>query len=84
MISKKDFEILYWIEFMKYNSPKQLSKVIEVSGGKLISNLKEFEKKGLISIEFREGKVYGSQLTEKGKAIWNNKKYLKWKEELGY
>ena len=37
-----------------------------------------------IGFEYCEGKIYGSQLTEKGKEIWNDSKYNNWKKELGY
>ena len=83
-ISKKDFEILHWIEHMCFNNPKQLSEQVEISKQKAEKKLIQFEKRGLIKIEYREGKIYGSQLTDKGKQIWEDDKYLNWKLELGF
>jgi len=83
-ITKKDFEILHWIEYMNYNNPKLLSEQLDISEDEAKKKLLDLEKRGLIKIENREGKIYGSQLTEKGKEIWNNQKYNEWKEELGY
>ena len=83
-ITKQDFEILFWIEYMNYNNPKLLSGQLEISEQKIKNKLLNLEKEELIKIEYRENKIYGSQLTEKGKEIWNNEKYDEWKEELGY
>jgi DNA-binding MarR family transcriptional regulator len=83
-ITKKDFEILHWIEYMNYNNPKLLSKQLGSSKKEAENKLLELEKKDLIKTEIREKKIYGSQLTKKGKGIWNSKKYSKWKEELDY
>lgn len=83
-IAKKDFEILHWIEYMNYNNPELLSKQLDITKKEAENKLLELGKKGLIKIETREGEMYGSQLTEKGKEIWNNKKRSKWKEDLGY
>ena len=81
---KKDFEYLHWIEFMNYNNAKLLSVQMNVSVKGAEHTLLALQKRGLITIEFREDIIYGSQLTEKGKNLWNNKKYASWKEELGY
>ena len=83
-IAKKYFEILHWIEYMNYNNPELLSKQLNITKKEAENKLLELEKKDLIKIEIREGGIYGSQLTEKGKEIWNSKKYSKWKENLGY
>ena len=83
-LTKEDFEIVYWIHFMQYNNPKQISQQMGISEEKAKSKLKEFEANGFIEIEYCEGKIYGSQLTEKGKEIWNDSKYNNWKKELGY
>ncbi len=83
-VSKKDFEILFYIEFGAFNDPKGLSSKLGISEKEAEEKIKEFEKRELITMEYREGKIYGSQLTEKGKQIWNNKKYLNWKVEGGY
>ena len=83
-MNKKDFEILYWIEYMNYNYPKSISKQIGITEEKAEKKLKEFEKKGLIEIEMRDEEIYGSRLTKKGKNVWDDEKYFKWKEELGY
>ena len=84
MISKKDFEVLYWIEYMNYNNPKLLSDQIGISEQEAEKKLNEFEGKELIEIENREKRIYGSRLTEKGKKIFNDSQHSKWKEELGY
>ena len=69
---------------MNYNNPKLLSEQLNVPKKEAKNKLLELEKKYLIKIEIREGEIYGSQLTKKGKEIWNSKKYSKWKEDLGY
>lgn len=83
MISKQDFKFLFLIDFMNYNDPNLLSDN-EISEKEAEDKLNELEKRGLIKIEHREGKIYGSQLTEKGKDIMEDKNYLEWKEEFGY
>lgn len=83
-IAKEDFEILFWIHFMQFNNPKQLSQQMSISKEKAESKLKEFESKEWIEIEYREDEIYGSQLTEKGKEIWNDSEYDEWKQELGH
>jgi hypothetical protein len=81
-ISKKDFEIIFSIEFILFNNPKQLSQQLSITEIEAEKKLLEFEAEGLIKIENREGKIYGSQLTKKGLAIFNDPKYEKWKKEL--
>lgn len=83
-ITRADFEVLYLIEFMQFNNPNQLSEQMNISKEEATKKLKRFEKRGLIVIEYRENKIYGSQLTEKGKKIYSDSKYGGWKEELGY
>lgn len=83
-ITKEEFEAIYWIEYMNYNNPKLLSKQINISEEEAKKLLLHFEKEDIIKIERRENKIYGSQLTKKGKEIWNDNSYKKLKEELGY
>ena len=83
-MERKEFEILHWIEYMNYNNPKQLSKQMEISEQEAEDKLRELADKDLIKIEFRNNQIYGSQLTEKGKAILEENGYGKWKEELGF
>jgi DNA-binding MarR family transcriptional regulator len=84
MKTKQDFEIIFWIEYMHYNNPKLLSEHIGISKEEAEKKLRKFEKQGLIEIEMREGRIYGSRLTKKGKKIFKDVQYNKWKEELGY
>jgi len=83
-VAKEGFEILHWIEFMGFNNPKLLSGQMSISKDEAEKKLKEFEEQGLIEIEYREGGIYGSRLTVKGKDIWNDDQYMDWKLELGY
>ncbi|MBS3141141.1 hypothetical protein J4405_03280 [Candidatus Woesearchaeota archaeon] len=84
MITKEDFEILHWVEFMNYNDPKKLSQQMGLSEKEAEIKMKELEKNELIIRECRFGKLYGYKLTEKGLKIWNAKRYLNWKLGLGY
>ena len=84
MITKEDFEVLFWIEFMNYNDPKKLSQQMGLSEKEAEIKLKKLEKNELIKRENRFGKLYGYNLTEKGLKIWEDQKYLDWKVELGY
>lgn len=83
-ITKEDFEILHWIEYMNYNDLRLLSETLGITKEDAEKKLLELEKRKLIKIEYRENKIYGSQLTEEGKKIWDDDNYLKWKLELGY
>ncbi len=83
-IIKEDFKAIYWIEHMNYNDPNLLSGEMNITEEEATNKLIDLEKRGLIVIEYREGKIYGSQLTKEGKEIFNGKKYMKWKLELGY
>jgi predicted transcriptional regulator len=83
-ITKQIFEAIFHIEFMNQNNPELLSKAMEIQEKEATKILLELEKQGIIKIQKKENKIYGSQLTEKGKEIFNNKKYLNWKLKLGY
>jgi len=83
-ISEKDFEAIYWIEHMKLNNSLKLSSQLGISEKEAEEKLTELKEKELIDIENREGKIHSSQLTKKGKQIWDDEKYLNWKTELGY
>jgi hypothetical protein len=84
-LSKKQKTALYWIHHMKYNYPKSLAKqmhIAEKEGEKIIRDL---ENKKFISVEEREGEIYGSQLTAEGLKFWD--KFIKedpLAEKLGY
>ena len=69
---------------MNYNYPKSISKQMGITEEKAEKKLKEFEKEGLIEIEMRDGEIYGSRLTKKGKNVWDDEKYFKLKGEPGY
>lgn len=83
-ISKRDFAILFYVEFQGDNYPKELAKQLKISENEAEAELLRLEKKGLIKIEYREGEIYGSQLTGEGAKIFNDDKYINWKVELGY
>jgi DNA-binding MarR family transcriptional regulator len=81
-MSRPDFEILFWIEFMNDSDPLRLADRLEISKDEAYKKLKEFADLGLIEIVDRDGKFYESNLTEKGRAIFDDKKYDDWKEGL--
>jgi DNA-binding MarR family transcriptional regulator len=84
-LSKKQKTALYWIHHMKYNYPKSLAEHMDITEKEAEKLIKELEDKKLISIEEREGEIYGSQLTAKGLKFWE--KFIKedpLAEELGY
>jgi len=83
-LTKEEFEIIFWIEYMGYNYPERLSETMEIPEEEAKKRMKQLEAEGLITITIREKEIYGSQLTEKGKEIWDDKQYNKWKEDLGY
>jgi len=83
-ISREDFEIIFWIEFMGYGDPSRLSGQMNKSEEGVEKRLRGLEERGLIKIELRDGKIYGSSLTSRGVEVFNDKQYLKWKLELGY
>jgi len=79
-ITKKDFEMLYEIEFLNMNSIKSLSVNNTEKAVKI--KLKEFEKKGWINFEKNHPELFF--LAKKGKDILNDDQYNGWKEEIGY
>ena len=79
-----DFKFIFWIEFMGLNDSVRLSDKMGISEEDAEKKLVELKKQGFIEIENREGKIYGSRLTEKGKEIFNDDKYKNLKMELGY
>lgn len=83
-LTKKEFEAIYLIEFMKYNNPKLLSEEMNITQEESENLIYNLQIKMLISIEERENKIYGSQLTNIGKAVWNFPEWEEYKLELGY
>jgi len=84
MIGKKEFEVIFWLEYMQMNNPDLLAEKMEINEVEARGMMLALEEEGYIEIERREGKIYGSRLTEKGKKEWSNDEYSKWKEEMGY
>jgi DNA-binding MarR family transcriptional regulator len=82
IIDREDFEALHWIEYMGLNNPNKLAPQLSISKEEANDKLIELERKGLIKIEHREGRIYGSQLTEEGKRVWEDDKYSTIREEL--
>ena len=78
ILSKKEFETLYNIESSYQTDPVRASNntLKEI---KFYENLFiKLEKLELIKIEYRDGKIYSTVTTPKGKKILKNKKYDKW------
>jgi predicted transcriptional regulator len=84
MIDKTDFEVIFWIESMGYNNPDLLSEQMDWPIKEAEKYLLRLEQEGLIKIEYKENKIYSSQLTVKGREIYEDRNYKTWKEELGY
>jgi DNA-binding transcriptional regulator LsrR (DeoR family) len=83
-VTKEEFEAVYWIEYMGYNTPKLLSEIMNITEEEAERILNKLKERGLITIEIRENQFYGSKLTKEGKEIWNDEQYNKWKKDLGY
>jgi DNA-binding MarR family transcriptional regulator len=81
-ISREDFEILFWIEFMNDGDPLRLADRLKISKDEAYKNLLDFKNRGWIKIIDRNGKFYGSVLTEDGRKIFEDDKYDNWKEGL--
>ena len=45
--------------------------------------INKLEKKGLLKLSYRDGKIYGFMETPKGEKIITDKKYEMWFNELG-
>jgi DNA-binding MarR family transcriptional regulator len=84
-LSEKEKTALHWIHYMKYNYPKSLSEHMDISEKEAEKIIRDLEDKKFISVEEREGEIYGSQLTTKGLKFWE--KFIgedPLAEELGY
>ena len=84
-LSKKQKTALFWIHHMKYNYPKSLAKQMDITEKEAEKIIGDLEDKKFISIEEREGEIYGSQLIAKGLKFWE--RFIKedpLAEELGY
>lgn len=80
-LTKKEYEVLYWISRNGLTDFEKLSINIEEEKAKPIIEI--LEKKGLIKISYREEKVYGFMETQIGNKIVEDKKYEDWYLELG-
>jgi NTP pyrophosphatase (non-canonical NTP hydrolase)/predicted transcriptional regulator len=83
-VSEIEFKAIFWIEHMHYNNPNSLANQINLNNEEAKNLLLSLEEKGLIQIEYREDKIYGSRLTKDGKDIFNDERWSKLKMELGY
>jgi DNA-binding MarR family transcriptional regulator len=84
-LSKQQKTALHWIHYMKYNHPKSLAKQMEISEKEAEKIIRDLEDNKFISVEERDGSIYGSQLTAKGLKFWE--KFIgedPLAEELGY
>ncbi|MEK6914686.1 MAG: hypothetical protein AABW83_03480 [Nanoarchaeota archaeon] len=81
-ISRKDFEIIFWIEFMNDSDPLRLADRLKISKDEAYKILLDFKDRGWIKIIDRDGKFYESNLTKKGREIFEDKNYDEWKEGL--
>ena len=77
-ITKEDFEVIFEIGFLNVNSIKSLTGRIAKNEETTKDKLNALIKKGILESD-KHG-IYS--FTNKGKKIWNDKKYDKWKEEL--
>jgi predicted transcriptional regulator len=80
-LTKEEYEVLYWIARNGLMDFERLSLNIDLKKAQLIVN--KLEKKGLIKISYREGKIYGFMETELGNKMLEDKKYEEWYYELG-
>ena len=81
-ISRKDFEILFWIEFMNDSDPLRLADRLKISKDEAYQILLDFKNRGWINIVNRNGKFYESTLKKEGRKIFEDKRYDEWKEGL--
>ncbi len=80
-LKKEEYEVLYWIARNGLMDFERLSSNIELKKAKVI--ISKLEKKGLIKISHREGKIYGFMETELDNKTLEDKKYETWYNELG-
>ena len=84
-LSKKQKTAIYWLHYMQYNYPKALAEHIDITEKEADKIIRDLEDKGFISVEERDGSIYGSKLTAKGLKFWEE--FIKedpLAEELGY
>lgn len=83
-LTKKEFEALYLIYLTQYNNSKLLSEETDLFSEESENLIYQLQNKMLISVEERENKIYSSQLTNLGKAIFDSPEWEEYKSELGY
>lgn len=84
IITREIFKIIYAVGFWSDTSLKGIKFVTKLNEKKSEQLLKKLEKEEIVFIEYRNNKIYSSKLTKKGQKIFDDKKYLNWKVELGY
>jgi hypothetical protein len=84
IIPKEIFKVIYAVGFWSDTSLSGIKHVTKLDEKKIEQILKKLEKEKVAIREYRDKKIYSSKLTEKGQKIFDNKKYLNWKLELGY
>jgi len=86
-ISREEFEVLYGVgiwNFTTLDYIKGISEELGVNYEKVNEILLSLESKKLLTIMYRDKKIYAAELTEKGKLLFHHEEYREYKEELGY
>ena len=83
-IDDEDIEYLFLIIYECFGDVETLSEKLRVSEEKVKMKLEELESKGLIKIEYQDGKIYGSMITKIGAKVYDQPKYKGIKSLWGY
>jgi len=80
-IEREDYEILWRIGNSWETDPEKAATSSGMSVQQSNHAFIRLENMGLIELEFREEKIYGASLTEKGKAVVEDEQYADWNPE---
>ena len=83
-INDEDVEYLFLIIYECFGDPETLSEKLRVPKEKVVAKLEELETKGLITLEYKDGEIYGSMITKIGAKIYEDPKYKGIKSMWGY
>lgn len=71
-LTKQEKTAIYWLHYMQYNYPKSLAEHMDITMKEAEKMIRDLEDKGFISVEERDGEIYGSKLTPKGLKFWES------------
>ena len=77
-LEKEDFKILWNIGNSWEKDPEKAANSSGMSIQECNQIFIRLENIGLIELEFRESKIYGASLTDKGREVVENEEYSDW------